>query len=316
MTAADRINISGWLALDKPEDISSARAVAEVRKIFNAKKAGHAGTLDPLATGLLPIALGEATKTASFLTDGEKIYRFTVRFGLGTDSDDRKGNIIASSEVRPSDEQIQAQLHHFIGAIDQIPPIFSALKKDGRRAYQRARAGESFALAPRRVRINDLRLLCRRDRDHAVMEMRCQKGVYVRALARDLGEKLACPAHIAQLRRLAVAPLGEADMIVLDKIKKIGHSASVSGRQRLDALLLPLETALEGLSKIMISSEQADLLRQGQAVPLKQDAKNAGLVAAQRVLAMMPDHAVALCRLKEKMIAPERVFNVQHIKNI
>ncbi len=319
-------HISGWLALDKPEGMTSARMVAAIKKIFNADKAGHAGTLDPMASGLLPIALGEATKTASFLTASEKTYRFTLRFGIATDSEDQEGQIIARSNNRPSDDQITAQLGGFIGTIDQTPPIFSAIKKNGRRAYQRARAGETFQLAPRQVQIRDLQLISRPDPDHAVMEMRCHKGVYVRALARDLGQKLGCFAHIAQLRRLEVGPLRENDMIgfditldgivlgdiVLDKAKKIGHSADVPDRQRLNALLLPLEIALEGLPKITISTDQAKRLRYGQSILpilLKQEADEINITSDQPILAVVQTYAVAVCRWKEKQLAPERVFN-------
>ena len=318
MGKTNKNHVSGWLALDKPEGVSSARMVAIVRRIFNAAKAGHAGTLDPMASGLLPIALGEATKTASYLTRSEKTYRFTIRWGIGTDSDDKEGQIIASCALRPSEDQITAQLSSFIGDIDQIPPIFSAIKKNGRRAYQRARAGETFELASRRVHICDLRLIARPDPDHSVMEMRCHQGVYVRAIARDLGRKLGCHAHIVQLRRLTVGPLGAKDMMIsdsildfilddfiLDKEKKIRHSEIASDLQELNALLLPLEIALEGLPKIKISPDQAERLRCGQAIFFEQDED----VSAQPVLAIVQTKAVALCRLKENQLAPERVFN-------
>ena len=325
---AGKNHVSGWLALDKPEGVSSARMVAIVRRIFNAAKAGHAGTLDPMASGLLPIALGEATKTAAYLTRSEKTYRFTIRWGIATDSDDKEGQIIASCALRPSDEQITAQLGSFIGNIDQTPPIFSAIKKNGRRAYQRARAGETFQLAPRRVHICDLRLIARPDPDHAVMEMRCHQGVYVRAIARDLGQKLGCHAHISQLRRLTVGPLGAKDMMIsdfisdfvsddfifdnfilddftLDRGKKIRHSEAALDLHELNALLLPLEIALGGLPKIKISPDQAERLRYGQAIFFELDED----VSAQPVLAIAQTKAVALCRLKKNQLAPERVFN-------
>ena len=315
---AGKNHVSGWLALDKPEGVSSARMVAIVRRIFNAAKAGHAGTLDPMASGLLPIALGEATKTASYLTRSEKTYRFTIRWGIGTDSDDKEGRIIASCALRPSDDQITAQLGSFIGDIDQTPPIFSAIKKNGRRAYQRARDGETFQLAPRRVHICDLRLIARPDPDHAVMEMRCHQGVYVRAIARDLGRKLGCHAHISQLRRLTVGPLGAKDMMIsdfisdfvcddfiLDREKKIRHSEAALDLHELNTLLLPLEIALGGLPKINISPDQAEQLRYGQAIFFELDED----VSAQPVLAIAQTKAVALCRLKKNQLAPERVFN-------
>src|SRR5215469_15893676 len=196
--------VDGWLVLDKPVGLSSAAAVTAVRRLFNAAKAGHGGTLDPLASGVLPIALGEATKTVGFAMAGTKTYRFTVRWGERRTTDDAEGTVMATSAARPAAAEIEAALQRFIGEIEQVPPDFSAIKVEGRRAYARARAGETLALAPRRVRIDRLSLLDRPDADHARLETVCGKGTYIRSLARDLAAALGTLGYVADLRRVAV----------------------------------------------------------------------------------------------------------------
>ncbi|MCC6981920.1 MAG: tRNA pseudouridine(55) synthase TruB, partial [Bauldia sp.] len=211
--------VSGWLPLDKPEGVTSTRILSEVKRLFDAQKAGHAGTLDPLASGMLPIAFGEATKTVSYVMDGRKIYRFAVRWGVQTDTDDTEGHAIAHSDVRPTPEAILAALPEFTGTIVQVPPAFSALKIDGERAYDLAREGEAVVLEPREVEIHRLTLVDVPDADHAVFEAECGKGTYVRAVARDLGRRLGTLGHVTALRRLLVGPFGEADMVTIDQLR-------------------------------------------------------------------------------------------------
>ncbi|MCL2384813.1 MAG: tRNA pseudouridine(55) synthase TruB, partial [Alphaproteobacteria bacterium] len=212
---ADRKDVHGWVVLDKPAGLNSTRAVAIVKRIFAAKKAGHAGTLDPLATGLLPIAFGEATKTVPFVQVGEKSYRFTVRWGIETDTDDADGVAVAKSEKRPKLDEISALLPEFIGTIEQCPPAYSAIKINGERAYDLAREGAAPSLAPRLVSIHALYLLTADDTDETVFEARCGKGTYVRAIARDLGRRLGCYGHVQALRRTRVGPFYETDAVGL-----------------------------------------------------------------------------------------------------
>jgi tRNA pseudouridine55 synthase len=201
--------VHGWLIFDKPQGMTSTQAVSRVKRLYDAAKAGHAGTLDPLATGVLPIALGEATKTVPFVVEGSKDYRFTVRFGAETDTDDAEGSVVATSDTRPTRAEIEAALPHFTGEIIQVPPRFSALKVDGARAYDLAREKEEFELAPRRVSIARLELIAHPDQDHGVIEASCGKGTYVRALARDLGRELGALGHVEALRRTRVGTFGE-----------------------------------------------------------------------------------------------------------
>ncbi|MBX9739813.1 MAG: tRNA pseudouridine(55) synthase TruB, partial [Beijerinckiaceae bacterium] len=205
---SNRVEINGWFILDKPVGMTSTHAVSRLKRIYNAKKAGHAGTLDPLASGLLPVAFGEATKTVPFVQDGEKAYRFTVRWGIETDSDDSDGKIVQTADHRPGPDQIEAALPRFTGTIMQAPPAFSAIKVNGERAYDMARDGEIVELAARPVTINSLEMIASTD-DDAVFEARCGKGTYVRAIARDLGRALGCLGHVTALRRTRVGPFTE-----------------------------------------------------------------------------------------------------------
>lgn len=253
-------DVSGWLVLDKPYDITSTQAVGKVRWLFGARKAGHAGTLDPLATGILPIALGEATKTVPAVQDGRKIYRFSIAWGAATATDDAEGEVVASSEHRPAEAEVLALLPRFTGEIMQTPPAFSAIRIDGERAYDLARAGEQVALAPRPVVIERLALL-RHGRDSSDFEMACEKGTYVRALARDLAEALGTRGHVSRLHRAAVGPFTDADAVSLAELE------ALPPEQR-DRLLLPVAAGLAGLPELRLSPDQAAAIRHGNPVLL------------------------------------------------
>ena len=249
--------ISGWLVVDKPAGITSTSVVNKVRWALDAKKAGHAGTLDPEATGLLAVALGEATKTVPFVTDAMKAYEFTIRLGQATNTDDTEGEVIATSDERPYDDAIRAALPAFTGDILQVPPQFSAVRIDGQRAYARARAGETMAIEPRALFVESLDLTGRPDPDHARLEMICGKGGYVRSIARDLGEALGCHAHVVALRRLWSGPFDLEDAVTLDQVEAMARTPE------LDAHLLPLETGLADLPELPATAEGAARLRNG-----------------------------------------------------
>ncbi len=250
--------VSGWLVLDKPFDMTSTQAVGKVRWLFGAAKAGHAGTLDPLATGILPIALGEATKTVPIVQEGRKTYRFTVTWGTETTTDDAEGPAIASSDYRPSADEVAAALPAFVGTIAQKPPAFSAIKVAGERAYDLARAGEAVDLAPREIVIDSLALVSHGP-DRSELEAICGKGTYVRALARDIARSLGTRAHVGALRRTAVGPFSEANAVTLDALE--------AATER-DALLLPIAAALAELPEIRLDAGQAAAIRNGNAVLL------------------------------------------------
>lgn len=250
-------DVSGWLVIDKPSGPSSNAVVNKVRWAFGAKKAGHAGTLDPAATGVLAIALGEATKTVPYVVDALKCYTFTVRFGQATNTDDAEGEVIATSGERPTDEAIRAALPAFEGDIEQVPPKFSAVKVDGERAYKLARDGEDVEIAPRPLHVESLTLLDRPGADHAVLEMVCGKGGYVRAVARDLGKALGCLGHADSLRRDWSGPFKAKDGISMERVEEL------AGSPELDGHLLPLEIALGGLPEARCSELGAARLRNG-----------------------------------------------------
>lgn len=250
-------DISGWLVVDKPAGITSTSVVNKVRWALDAKKAGHAGTLDPAATGVLAVALGEATKTVPYITDALKCYRFSVRFGAATNTDDAEGEVIATSDLRPTDDQIAAALASFRGDIMQVPPQFSAVKVDGERAYALAREGEELELAARPLWVDSLEVLSRPDVDHVELEMVCGKGGYVRAIARDLGQALGCYGHVEWLRREWSGPF-EADRgVTLDRVDQLAKTPD------LDALILPLEQGLADLPEVRATPEGAARLRNG-----------------------------------------------------
>ena len=249
--------VNGWLVIDKPAGPTSAQVVAKVRWALDARKAGHAGTLDPAATGLLAIALGEATKTVPYVTDADKCYRFTVRWGSRTATDDAEGAVIETSEARPGAREIEAALGAFRGDILQIPPQVSAVKVEGARAYDLARAGEELDLAARPLHVARLELVETPDADTAVLEMECGKGGYVRAIARDLGQALGCLGHVVALRRLWAGPFDVADALGLDEVERLARSPE------LDAHLLGLETGLADLPCLPATPEGAARLRNG-----------------------------------------------------
>ncbi len=289
--------IHGWLNIDKPPGLTSARVVAQVLKLTGAAKGGHGGTLDPMATGVLPIALGEATKTASYAMDGYKTYRFTLRWGEARDTDDAEGAVTATSDVRPAEDAIRAALTGFTGVIDQVPPDYAAVKVDGRRAYDLARQGEAIELAPRPVTIHRLELMVMPDEDHAVFEVDCGKGTYVRALARDLAVTLGTLGHLSELRRTRVGKFLERDAISLDKLGDLMHSAALSEHLR------PVETALDDIPALAMTESQAIRLSQGQVVQVL--GTEPGLV---RVTA--DDRLVALAEVIDGNVRPVRVFNL------
>jgi len=294
--------IHGWLTLDKPAGISSARAVAAVKRLTGAAKAGHGGTLDPLATGVLPIALGEATKTVAFVMDGPKSYEFRVRWGAATATGDTEGEITQESPVRPGAAGIEAVLSSFEGEIEQVPPAFSAIKTGGRRAYALARAGETPVLAPRRVRIHRLALVAHTE-DTADFELDCGKGTYVRALARDLAQRLGTVGHVALLRRTRSGPFGLGSAISLESEALLSHSA------RLADVLLPVETALADIPALVLTGNDASRLRNGQAITVRGECVPASVTPEGTVCVMADDRPVALARVSDGQIRPLRVFN-------
>jgi tRNA pseudouridine55 synthase len=305
--------VSGWICLDKPYDLTSTHAVSRVRRIFNAQKAGHAGTLDPLATGILPIALGEATKTVPFLVDADKSYRFTLAWGTATTTLDREGSVVKTSDVRPVRADVEAALPRFIGEIEQVPPAYSAIKVDGERAYDLARAGETVELAARLVKVHDLRVADATDPDHLTLEMDCGKGTYVRAFVRDLAEALGACAHVSELRRTRVGPFGEDRAIRLEVLEDLGHKARPS------EALLPVETALDDIPALAVTAEDAFRLKQGRSivlVPRQVETLKARLAPGSRtVSAMEGGSIVALCEMRAGKLEPSRVFHLDRAEN-
>lgn len=293
-------DISGWLVVDKPAGPTSTAVVNKVRWALDAKKAGHAGTLDPEATGVLAVALGEATKTVPYITDALKAYEFTVRLGISTNTDDTEGEVIATSDQRPDDTAIKEALAGFVGNIEQVPPQFSAVKIDGERAYKRARDGEEMTLAARPLFVESLLLIDRPDADHVTLEMVCGKGGYVRSIARDLGNALGCFGHVRELRRAWSGPFEAADGLSMEQIEELARSPE------LDAHLLPLEQGLVDLPEVRATADGALRLRNG----------NPGMVFAQDVeygdecWASFEGKAVAVGRFRSGELHPSRVFNI------
>jgi tRNA pseudouridine55 synthase len=290
--------VSGWLVVDKPAGVTSTAIVNKVRWAFGAAKAGHAGTLDPAATGVLAVALGEATKTVPYITDALKCYRFVVRLGQSTTTDDAEGSVLATSNLRPSDAEIAAALPAFRGQIEQVPPQFSAVKVDGERAYDIARAGEEMDLAPRPLFVARLDFIARPDPDHVELEMVCGKGGYVRSIARDLGASLGCLGHVAWLRRVWSGPFRADQGLSLEQIDALAHSPE------LDAHLHPLEAGLHGLPELPATPEGAARLRNG----------NPGMVLTSTAAygdtawASYGGQAVAVGIYKAGELHPTRVF--------
>jgi tRNA pseudouridine55 synthase len=302
----DKRDVHGWVVLDKPVSMTSTHAVSMVKRLFSAKRCGHAGTLDPLASGALPIALGEATKTVPFVMDGRKLYRFTIRWGEERDTDDAEGRVVSTSKERPSPEAVGALLPSYTGLIQQIPPRYSAIKIEGERAYDLARDGEQVELAARPVEIGRLELVNVPDRDHAVFEAECGKGTYVRSLARDLGRALGCFGHVSALRRAAVGPFTQETMISLEQLEALCHRAA-SGEGSLADALMPVETALDDIPALAVSRADAARLQRGQAVLLRgRDAPN----FRGTVYVTVSGQLLALAELDRGEIVPKRVFNL------
>ncbi|HVZ52850.1 MAG TPA: tRNA pseudouridine(55) synthase TruB [Pseudolabrys sp.] len=302
----DKRDVHGWVVLDKPVGMTSTHAVSVIKRLFSAKRCGHAGTLDPLASGALPIAMGEATKTVPFVMDGRKRYQFTVHWGEERDTDDAEGRVVAQSDLRPTPEQIRAVLPAYTGTIQQVPPRYSAIKIEGERAYDLARDGETVELAARPVEIARLELVATPDPDHAVLEAECGKGTYVRSLARDMGRMLGCYGHVSALRRTAVGPFSEESMISLDNLEALCHRAAAGEGSLADALM-PVETALDDIPALAISRADAARLSRGQAVLLRgRDAPN----FRGTVYVTVSGQLLALADLDRGEIVPKRVFNL------
>ncbi|MBR9650194.1 tRNA pseudouridine(55) synthase TruB [Thalassovita aquimarina] len=291
-------NISGWLVVDKPAGMTSTAVVNKVRWALNANKAGHAGTLDPEATGVLAVALGEATKTVPYITDALKAYRFTVRLGQATNTDDAEGEVIATSDTRPTDDEIKEALNGFLGDIMQVPPKFSAVKIDGQRAYKLAREDEDFEIAARPLWVEELVMTDRPDADHVELEMTCGKGGYVRSIARDLGEKLGCYGHVLKLRRIWSGPFEAADGMSWDQIEELARTPE------LDEYIRPLEEGLADLPEVKATEQGAARMRNG----------NPGMVIAydieygEECWASFDGRAVAVGVFKAGELHPNRVF--------
>ena len=294
--------INGWLIVDKPRDMGSTQVVNLTRRLFNAKKNGHAGTLDPFATGILPIAFGEATKLLPYVTDGRKEYEFVIQWGKATNTDDSEGEIISESEKIPSRQEILDVIPAFIGQVKQIPPAYSAIKINGQRAYQLARKGEDVVIPERVIEIYDLELLEELPNHQARFRVECSKGTYVRTLGHDLAVKLGTCGYLQELRRTKCGQFGLESKILLENIKNIVHSDA------LKEILLPLETSLRDIAEIAVSEADADKLRKGQGVsPRAYKVQN---LIGQEAAAFYDESLVAIVRIEEKRISPLRVFNL------
>jgi len=306
-------DIHGWIVLDKPLEVTSTDAVTRVRRLFDAKKAGHAGTLDPLATGILPIALGEATKTVAWLMEAEKSYRFTIKWGESTDTQDREGKVVATSDVRPTRERCEEALKGFLGSIEQVPPIYSAVKVAGERAYDLAREGETPILAARTVVLLEARVSEASDPDRTTFECRCGKGFYVRALVRDLALAVGAEGHVWDLRRTGVGPFQESEAVGLSELEDLVHTDAAFEH------LLPVETALDDIPALAVTAEEAFRLRQGRSIVLlphlaeelrgkRRPRTISGQDMSRAALATHDGTAIALGDVRAGRFAPLRVF--------
>ncbi|MEO9297250.1 tRNA pseudouridine(55) synthase TruB [Devosia alba] len=300
MSAPKRVKraISGWVVLNKPYDMTSTQAVGKVRWLFSAAKAGHAGTLDPLATGILPIALGEATKAVPQVQDGTKIYRFAIAWGSATTTDDTEGAVIATSDRRPDRAALEAVLPQFVGTIMQRPPIFSALKIDGERAYDLARAGEAVDLPPREIDVDAIELI-EHGSESSILEVTCGKGTYVRSLARDIGEALGTRGHVSMLHRAAVGPFTDEDAVTIEQLEALDGAAR-------DALLQPVWSGFGDLPEIRLDALQASAVRHGNTVLLT----GAGSpVSVDECWASFKGDVLATGWVEFGQFRPKRVFN-------
>jgi len=301
--------VHGWVCLDKPLGMGSTEAVTRVRRLFDANKAGHAGTLDPLASGILPIALGEATKTVPFMMDARKVYRFSIEWGASTTTLDREGEVTGRSDVRPTADQVRAALPAFVGEIDQVPPAFSAIKVDGERAYDLARDGVVVELKSRPVTIHEASVTDAPDADHVEITVLTGKGVYIRSLARDLAAVLGAEGHVSALRRERVGPFSLENTVGLDFLEDLVHRRAASEG------LLPITTALDDIPDLAVTDEDAFRLRQGRSIvllPRQVETLQARLSPGSiLVSAMQGNDPVALCSLQAGRLQPDRVFNLQ-----
>lgn len=289
-------NISGWIIIDKPSDITSGKVVSKIKHLIKPKKVGHAGTLDPLATGVLPIALGEATKTCGYAIGLEKEYLFTIKFGEETDTLDRDGIVVRSSENVPVENELSEALKNFSGEISQIPPAFSAIKKDGVRAYKKARKGEEVELDPRNVRIDSLDLLEQVSKKEFCLKVACSKGTYVRSLARDIAYKLGAYGHITALRRTKVGNFSEKNAISLAKLEELVHNGALFEE------LLPIDSPLDDIPVVELDKESSQKLRHGQTVKI-------GHAKYKKARAKYNNKLIAIGTVNENCFKPERVFN-------
>lgn len=300
--------VHGWVCLDKPYEMGSTEAVTRIRRLFDAQKAGHAGTLDPLASGILPIALGEATKTVPFMMEARKVYRFTINWAVSTDSIDREGEIIRRSDVRPTPEQVKAALPAFVGEIQQVPPAFSAIKVDGQRAYDLAREGVEVELKARAVTIHSAEVTAAPDADHVEIRILTGKGVYVRSLARDLAAALGAEGHVSALRREQVGPFSVENAVTLDSLEEMVHRGAASEG------LLPVATALDDIPELAVTDQDAFSLRQGRSIvllPGQVETLKGQLRGDTRTVSVFSGQTlVALGQLRAGRIEPDRVFNL------
>ena len=305
--------VHGWVVIDKPRGVTSTQVVGIVRRVFDAQKAGHAGTLDPMATGVLAVALGEATKTVPYAMDATKIYRFTVTFGEGRDSDDAEGAITGTSDKRPSRDEIEAAIPKLTGPISQVPPVYSAIKVDGERAYDLARDGEDVVLEPRTVLIHSVRFLDMADPDHAEFEMVCGKGTYVRAWARDLALSLGTLGYVSQLRRLAIGNFNVERSIGLEPLKGFMHSPAAFEHLR------PISTALDGIPALAVTGSDTVRIRSGNPILIRANlfarmkdgfADEGGLQGQTVFLKDETDAPVALAEIADGELRPFRVFQL------
>ncbi|WP_102868155.1 tRNA pseudouridine(55) synthase TruB [Pseudovibrio exalbescens] len=305
-----RYPVNGWLVLDKPLNLTSNEALGKLKRIFHPEKVGHAGTLDPLASGCLPIAFGEATKTVPYVMEGRKVYRFEVTWGTQTTTDDSEGEVMATSDVRPDPSAIGAILPDFTGTIQQVPPKFSAIKVNGNRAYDLARDGEEVELQARPIEVHRLDLIECKDENRAVFEAECGKGTYVRALARDMGERLGTCGYVTDLRRLLVGPFGEQEMVDFDELTAIaadGTSENPLESPELMDCLLPVEAGLSQLTNVVVSSDAAARLKRGMSIILR--GANAPL-GPEEIYVTSGGTLIAFGEVARGEFKPKRVFNL------
>jgi tRNA pseudouridine55 synthase len=309
--------VSGWLNLFKPVEMTSTQAVAILKRLYNADKVGHGGTLDPLADGILPIAFGEATKTVQWAMDSEKEYVFTIQWGVSTASQDGEGEVTSTTDTRPTREAVEAVLANYVGLIEQVPPKFSAIKVDGQRAYDLAREGEEFELKSREVMVHAASVIGMPDADHTVIHVTSGKGFYVRAMARDVAFDLDCDGHISQLRRTRVGAFGAADAIAISALQEITDKADLL------SVLKPVQSVLTGIPDLAVSPSDAGDLRQGRTVMLMphvveawREARNPADEDDRLALATCNGTAVALGDVRAGHFEPVRVFNVREVQGV